>query len=149
MCAEGIERWERRGLCQRYGWTSRRTARVAHKRAGRRLRLQGDLERFSILHRPLRFLRVPVDAPWWRHKGTHLVPTWPLLFGYREAHTKPGTDLSASVKACILMMFVAREAARQRETQIGRSSSSSSRSGLAGPWHCWPACLLFGRSARW
>lgn len=55
--AEGIEDCEGGGLCRRYGWTGKRTARVAHKRAGRRLRLQGDLERFPMLQRPLRSMR--------------------------------------------------------------------------------------------
>jgi hypothetical protein len=57
LCAEGIEDCEGGGLCRRYGWTGRRTARVAHKRAGRRLRLQDDLERLPMLQRPLRSLR--------------------------------------------------------------------------------------------
>lgn len=78
LCAEGIEDFEGGELCRRYGWTGRRTARVAHKRAGRRLRFQGDLERFPMLQRPLRSLRVPVDALWWRHKEMHLAPAWPL-----------------------------------------------------------------------
>lgn len=58
FCAGRIEDCEGGGLRRRRdGWTGRRTARVAHKRAGRRLRLQGDLERFPMLQRPLRSLR--------------------------------------------------------------------------------------------
>lgn len=62
LCAEGIADCEGGGLCQRYGWTGRWTARVAHKRAGHRLRLQCDLERFPTLLRPLGSLRAPVEG---------------------------------------------------------------------------------------
>ena len=145
LCAEGIERWERRGLCQRYGWTSRRSGRVAHKRAGRRLRLQGDLERFPILQRPLRSLRVPVDAPWWRHKETHLVPTESLLLDTLKHTLRCRRISKGSVEACIVMMFVASDVARHWRTP----SRPKQQHWTGGPWQRRPARLLFGRLASW
>ena len=71
LCAGGITDCEGGGLCQRYGWTGRRTARVAHKRAGRRLRLQSDLERFPDATEATAFPARSGGRCWWRHKETH------------------------------------------------------------------------------
>lgn len=111
-----------------YGWTGRRTARVAHKRAGRRLRLFGDLERFSMLQRPLRPLRTPVDASWWRHKETHLAPVWALHPGALQEAVVPADALHCSAACMAMMLSAASSAAAVRYAATTAGSAISRRS---------------------
>ncbi|KAJ4987163.1 hypothetical protein SVAN01_07315 [Stagonosporopsis vannaccii] len=87
------------GCVGEYGWTGRRTARVAHKRAGRRLRLVGDLEHFPMLRGLCVPLRAPVDGSWWRHRATHLVPAWALHPGALQHAVLPVDPLRCT-EAC-------------------------------------------------
>lgn len=146
LCAERITDCEGGGLCQRYGWTGRGTARVAHKRAGRRLRLQGDLERFPTLLRPLRSLRAPVEGLRWRHKETHLAPVRPLHpDAHKDAPSPPALcAVSRRPTRCYLLRAVLH---KHRSPRVGRSSWVAAG---VGPWQrCRLARLLTGRSAGW
>ncbi|KAF1360231.1 hypothetical protein EJ07DRAFT_155215 [Lizonia empirigonia] len=144
-----------------YGWTGRRTARVAHKRAGRRLRLQGDLEHLPTLQRPLRSLRAPAEALRWRHKATHLVRAWPLHLDALN-HAVPPTDALAAANASASESASegatakqqtppARPRSSRRAGQVGRSSRCGDP-GSAGRSASWQGssleCLVRSASAR-
>lgn len=146
LCAGGITDCEGGGLCQRYGWTGRRTARVAHKRAGRRLRLQSDLERFPTLLRPLRSQRAPVEGAGGDTKRRiHLAPT---RLQQPAARCPLAHCLPAGLETCNAVLCCGRWCCLITIDAIGRSSWD----GLLQAWGpgsaaCLHACCLGVRQA--
>lgn len=148
LCAGGITDCEGGGLCQRYGWTGRRTARVAHKRAGRRLRLQSDLERFPTLLRPLRSQRAPVEGAGGDTKRRiHLAATRLL----QPASRRPfGHCLPTGLGTYNAVLFVVSSGAAQSQQMPSAEAAGMGcckRGALAALHACTLAVWAFGKLA--
>lgn len=138
-----------------YGWTGRRTARVAHKRAGRRLRLQGDLERLPTL----RGLCVPCALRWRPCGGDTKRRIWCApcrciwMFLSTPCPRRTLWLLFRGVHRGRVCCPRPRQRKRQQKCTALEQTSWPGRPKqplrTGGPWQRWAARSLFGRSASW